>query len=211
MTWLDAGRRPSVRARHVAVRRLQHRTASRRSWCGSATRCSIWPPSPTSRTTRSPRCSPARRSTRSWRSGRTAGPRCGEWVVELLTDERHRDVVTANLHALADVTMLLPVEVADYVDFYASEQHATNVGKIFRPDSPALPPNWKHLPIGYHGRAGTVVVSGTDVVRPWGQRRPEPGRSRRSGRASGSTSSARSASWSALAASRARRSRWRTP
>ena len=68
--------------------------------------------------------------------------------------------------------MHLPVEVADYVDFYASEHHATNVGRIFRPDSEPLTPNWKHLPIGYHGRSGTVVVSGTDVVRPSGQRKP---------------------------------------
>jgi len=97
------------------------------------------------------------------------------WVVDLLTDDTHRDAVTANLYALSEVTMHLPVEVADYVDFYASEQHATNVGRIFRPDSPGLPANWKHLPIGYHGRAGTIVVSGTDVVRPSGQRRPEPG------------------------------------
>ena len=56
--------------------------------------------------------------------------------------------------------MLLPVEVADYVDFYASLHHATNVGRIFRPDGEPLTPNWKHLPVGYHGRAGTVVVSG---------------------------------------------------
>jgi fumarylacetoacetase len=69
--------------------------------------------------------------------------------------------------------MLLPFEVADYVDFYASEHHASNVGKLFRPDAPSLPPNWRHLPIGYHGRAGTVLVSGTDVVRPRGQRRPD--------------------------------------
>ncbi|HEY6746368.1 MAG TPA: fumarylacetoacetate hydrolase family protein [Mycobacteriales bacterium] len=62
----------------------------------------------------------------------------------------------------------LPFTIADYVDFYSSEQHATNVGKIFRPDAPALPPAWKHLPIGYHGRAGTVAVSGTPVVRPRG-------------------------------------------
>jgi fumarylacetoacetase len=62
----------------------------------------------------------------------------------------------------------LPFTVADYVDFYSSEQHATNVGTIFRPDAPALPPAWKHLPIGYHGRAGTVAVSGTPVVRPSG-------------------------------------------
>jgi len=71
-----------------------------------------------------------------------------------------------------EVEMRLPFDVADYVDFYASEHHAGNIGRIFRPDSAALPPNWKHLPIGYHGRAGTVVVSGTDVVRPHGQRRP---------------------------------------
>jgi fumarylacetoacetase len=73
--------------------------------------------------------------------------------------------------ALSDVTPHLPFEVADYVDFYSSENHAANVGRIFRPGSDPLPPNWKHLPIGYHGRAGTVVVSGTDVVRPRGQRK----------------------------------------
>jgi fumarylacetoacetase len=65
----------------------------------------------------------------------------------------------------------LPFEVADYVDFYCSRQHATNVGRIFRPDGAPLPPNWLHLPVGYHGRAGTVVVSGTEVRRPSGQRR----------------------------------------
>ncbi|MCW2765995.1 MAG: fumarylacetoacetate hydrolase [Nocardioides sp.] len=71
---------------------------------------------------------------------------------------------------LAEVALHLPIEVADYVDFYASEHHAANVGRIFRPDQQPLLPNWKHLPVGYHGRAGTVVVSGTDVVRPSGQR-----------------------------------------
>ncbi|MCX2969744.1 MULTISPECIES: fumarylacetoacetase [Streptomyces] len=76
---------------------------------------------------------------------------------------------------LSDVTLHLPFEVADYVDFYASEHHATNVGRIFRPDGAPLTPNWKHLPIGYHGRAGTVVVSGTPVVRPRGQRRTPDG------------------------------------
>jgi len=79
--------------------------------------------------------------------------------------------VSPHLHPLDDVTLHLPVEVADYADFYASEDHATNVGKVFRPDNAALPPNWKHLSIGYHGRSGTVVVSGTDVVRPTGQRK----------------------------------------
>lgn len=71
---------------------------------------------------------------------------------------------------LADVELHLPFDVADYVDFYASEHHATNVGRMFRPDGEPLLPNWKHLPVGYHGRAGTVVPSCTPVVRPTGQR-----------------------------------------
>jgi fumarylacetoacetase len=71
---------------------------------------------------------------------------------------------------LAEVELRMPFDVADYVDFYSSEQHAGNVGKIFRPDQDPLLPNWRHLPVGYHGRAGTVVVSGTPVVRPLGQR-----------------------------------------
>ncbi|WP_091611638.1 fumarylacetoacetase [Micromonospora mirobrigensis] len=91
-------------------------------------------------------------------------------TVELLTDETHRPAVEPLLVPLSQVDMALPFEVADYVDFYSSEQHASNVGQIFRPGQPPLLPNWKHVPIGYHGRAGTVVVSGTPVVRPTGQR-----------------------------------------
>ncbi|MET8548350.1 fumarylacetoacetase [Micromonospora zamorensis] len=91
-------------------------------------------------------------------------------ITELLTDPAHRPVVEPLLVPLDDVEMLLPIEVADYVDFYSSEHHASNVGQIFRPGQPPLLPNWKHLPIGYHGRAGTVVVSGTPVIRPTGQR-----------------------------------------
>jgi fumarylacetoacetase len=97
----------------------------------------------------------------------------------LVTDDAHADMVRAALLPLDEVTTSLAWTVADYVDFYSSEHHATNVGRIFRPDGDALTPNWKHLPIGYHGRAGTVVVSGTDVVRPCGQRKAphedEPG------------------------------------
>ncbi|MDF1606060.1 fumarylacetoacetase [Nocardioides sp. YIM 152315] len=93
------------------------------------------------------------------------------WVTGLLTDDTERDLVEPSLVPLGDVTLHLPVDVADYVDFYASEHHASNVGRIFRPDGEALLPNWKHLPVGYHGRAGTVVASGTPVVRPSGQRR----------------------------------------
>ncbi|MGS2613087.1 fumarylacetoacetase [Micromonospora sp. LZ34] len=93
-----------------------------------------------------------------------------QWVTELLTDAAHRPEVEPLLVPLDEARMQLPFEVADYVDFYSSEHHAANVGQIFRPGQPPLLPNWKHLPIGYHGRAGTVVVSGTPVVRPTGQR-----------------------------------------
>ncbi|GAB2741767.1 fumarylacetoacetase [Kitasatospora kifunensis] len=101
----------------------------------------------------------------------------GEWayvrerVTDLLTTEGERRLVEANLHRIDEVRLHLPVEVADYVDFYASEQHATNLGHIFRPGGDALLPNWKHLPVGYHGRAGTVVPSETGIRRPNGQRK----------------------------------------
>ncbi|MFI1731911.1 fumarylacetoacetase [Streptomyces acidicola] len=90
-------------------------------------------------------------------------------ITELLTDVTHRPAVAPHLIPQAEVRMHLPFQVADYVDFYASENHATNLGRIFRPGQEPLTANWKHLPIGYHGRAGTVVVSGTPVVRPSGQ------------------------------------------
>ncbi len=95
-----------------------------------------------------------------------------ERVGELLSEESHRDTVAPHLYPLDRVVLRLPWQVADYVDFYSSEHHARNVGAIFRPDAADLPPNWRWLPIGYHGRSGTVVVSGTPVVRPCGQRRP---------------------------------------
>lgn len=118
-----------------------------------------------------------------WRSIRT-------WLTRLLVEEPEREVVEPHLVPVDDVELLLPFEVADYVDFYCSEQHASNVGRLFRPNAEPLLPNWKHLPVGYHGRAGTVVVSGTPVRRPSGQRlpagssqadapRPEHGPSRR--------------------------------
>jgi fumarylacetoacetase len=71
----------------------------------------------------------------------------------------------------SDARLRLPFEVADYVDFYSSLEHATNLGHMFRPDQEPLLPNWRWLPVAYHGRAGSVVVSGTDVVRPQGQRK----------------------------------------
>ena len=72
---------------------------------------------------------------------------------------------------MAEAVMFPAAKIGDYTDFYASIYHATNVGKIFRPDSPLLP-NYKHVPIGYHGRASSIVISGTDVIRPKGQTMP---------------------------------------
>ncbi|MQA62456.1 MAG: fumarylacetoacetase [Actinophytocola sp.] len=92
-------------------------------------------------------------------------------ITAWLTDPGYRPVVLAHRLPLAGLHLHLPFEVADYVDFYASEHHARNIGGIVRPDAPALFPNWKHMPIGYHGRAGSVVVSGTPVTRPRGQRK----------------------------------------
>ena len=102
-----------------------------------------------------------------------------------ITELVQGDIADTAVFAVADVTMHLPVAVADYVDFYASEYHASNLGRLFRPDSEPLMPNWKHLPVGYHGRSSTVIVSGTDVIRPCGQRKspsqdaPDFGPSRR--------------------------------
>lgn len=72
-------------------------------------------------------------------------------------------------HQQSEVQMLLPVQIGDYTDFYASKSHATNVGTLFRGKENALMPNWLHLPVGYHGRASSIVISGTDVRRPNGQ------------------------------------------
>ncbi len=84
---------------------------------------------------------------------------------------QERVFVESALVPRSEATMHLPVEIGDYVDFYSSIEHATNVGKLFRPDNP-LAENYRHLPIGYHGRTGTIVVDGTLIPRPSGQRRP---------------------------------------
>ncbi|MDX3454268.1 fumarylacetoacetase [Streptomyces sp. ME02-8801-2C] len=105
-------------------------------------------------------------------AGRTTWSDIRRALTAWVTVPSHQETVAPLLHPLSSVTLHLPFEVADYVDFYASENHARNVGQMFRPDAAdSLTPNWKHLPIGYHGRSGTVVVSGTEVVRPSGQRK----------------------------------------
>ncbi len=92
-------------------------------------------------------------------------------VSRLLTaDDTLRPEPARYLVRRADTRLRLPIEVGDYVDFYSSLHHATNVGRMFRPGDPPLLANWRHLPVAYHGRSSTVVASGTPVVRPCGQR-----------------------------------------
>lgn len=92
---------------------------------------------------------------------------------ELLGEKsREREIVRRALFQMKDVEMLLPVEIGDYTDFYASIHHATNVGGMFRPNNPLLP-NYKYVPIGYHGRSSSIVISGTGVRRPGGQLKDE--------------------------------------
>src|SRR5680860_524334 len=85
---------------------------------------------------------------------------------KLKDNESHRNRV---LFTLDEIEMQLPVQVGDYTDFYSSEEHATNIGTMFRDPDNALLPNWKHIPVGYHGRASSIVVSGTNIHRPQGQ------------------------------------------
>jgi fumarylacetoacetase len=89
-------------------------------------------------------------------------------LFELLTQESHRAIVEPALHDAAACILHLPAAIGDYTDFYVGIHHATNVGKLFRPDNPLLP-NYKYVPIGYHGRASSVRVSGIPVTRPRGQ------------------------------------------
>ncbi len=88
---------------------------------------------------------------------------------KLRDNKEHREAV---LFFMDEVEMLLPVDIGDYTDFYSSREHATNVGTMFRDPENALLPNWLHLPVGYHGRSSSIVVSGTRIRRPKGQTLP---------------------------------------
>jgi fumarylacetoacetase len=97
-------------------------------------------------------------------------------VQHLLSDENsplkgHMDVLIPK----SEVTMHMPVRIGDYTDFYSSIEHATNVGKMFRDPDNALLPNWKHIPVGYHGRASSIILSGQEIIRPKGQTKPAEG------------------------------------
>ena len=114
-----------------------------------------------------------------WNALMAAGPEV--WalfrarLIDLLADgSPDRKAVEPHLYPIADAALHMPFAVAEYTDFYSSRNHATNVGTIFRGAENALPPNWLHIPIGYNGRASSVVVSGTGIRRPWGQlKRPD--------------------------------------
>jgi fumarylacetoacetase len=102
-------------------------------------------------------------------AGDLAWEQIREAITVWLSQDEYREAIEDLLVPAGSAALLLPFTVADYVDFYASEHHASNVGRIFRPGGEPLTPNWRHLPIGYHGRSSSVVVSGTPVRRPYGQ------------------------------------------
>ncbi|ANQ50509.1 fumarylacetoacetase [Flammeovirga sp. MY04] len=89
-----------------------------------------------------------------------------------LLSEGNTTIDASYLVNQSDATLYIPIQIGDYTDFYSSEEHATNVGIMFRGKDNALMPNWKHIPVGYHGRASSIVVSGTDLHRPKGQKMP---------------------------------------
>lgn len=89
---------------------------------------------------------------------------------KLQNNEKHIDKI---IFSIDEVEMLLPVAIGDYTDFYSSKEHATNVGTMFRDPDNALLPNWLHIPVGYHGRSSSIVVSGTKIRRPLGQTMPQ--------------------------------------
>ncbi len=103
-------------------------------------------------------------------AGRPVWSAVRNWLRALLEDPAWCAQAVGTAYPVNMVHMRMPFTVGDYVDFYASEEHASNVGRIFRPDEAPLKPNWKHLPVGYHGRSGTIRVSGSNVRRPKGLR-----------------------------------------
>ncbi|MBN2760804.1 MAG: fumarylacetoacetase [Rhodobacteraceae bacterium] len=110
----------------------------------------------------------------SWNALMAAGPKAwaafrAQMTALLREGAANQAQIVPHLHSMAHVTLQLPFTVAEFTDFYAGRHHATNVGTMFRGAENALPANWLHIPIGYNGRASSVLVSGTPVRRPWGQ------------------------------------------
>ena len=106
-----------------------------------------------------------KRNKTDWRSVRNK-------ISEIFTNENNKEIYKSSLHNIQDVEMCMPVKVGDYTDFYSSRQHAYNVGCMFRDPDNALLPNWLHIPVGYHGRSSSIILSGIDIYRPKGQQLP---------------------------------------
>jgi fumarylacetoacetase len=104
--------------------------------------------------------------------GRTAWAETRTALTELLTTDRFDRLPQGAVQARAGLPMVRPFDPGDFVDFYSSIHHATNLGRLFRPGTEPLNPNWRHLPVAYHGRSSSIVVSGTAVRRPRGQIKP---------------------------------------
>lgn len=104
----------------------------------------------------------------SWKDLRSA-------LIAFFTNEQDFSKYQPCFFTFDQVKMHLPIAIGDYTDFYASKEHASNVGEMFRGKENALMPNWLHLPVGYHGRSSSVVVSGTPIKRPSGQSKPPEG------------------------------------
>lgn len=104
-----------------------------------------------------------------------------EKIQQLLLEDsklsKDKDTIVDAFYSIEDVSIQMPAHVPNYTDFYSSIEHATNVGKMFRDPENALLPNWKHIPVGYHGRASSIVISGTDIHRPKGQTLPPDSKS----------------------------------
>ena len=103
---------------------------------------------------------------------RAVRDRLSEILDENETKWNSREMAKHIFYKMDEVELLIPIQIGDYTDFYSSIEHATNVGIMFRDPANALLPNWKHLPVGYHGRASSIVVSGTEIKRPKGQQIP---------------------------------------
>lgn len=111
------------------------------------------------------------------KTGKVATNAVRNHLINLFTEgndvlKNNEKLLSEALHDASEVEMLMPVKVGDYTDFYSSIDHATNVGKMFRDPENALLPNWKHLPVGYHGRSSSLIVSGASFHRPKGQTKP---------------------------------------
>ena len=96
-------------------------------------------------------------------------------LINFFTNEQDLSKYQQCFYGMDQIKMHLPVAIGDYTDFYASKEHASNVGEMFRGKENALMPNWLHLPVGYHGRSSSIVVSGTPIKRPSGQSKPPEG------------------------------------